>query len=191
MKKWAFVSDYARFWILYHYGGIYFDTDVEVIKSMEDVLCNGAFMACEAGHEYSNALGWGVNPGLGLGANSGLNLYKEILDLYERMHFINVDGTMNKQTVVDYTTAVIQKYGFQGSGKIERVCDITVYPPEYFCPMNYLTGKVAITENTFSIHYYSGSWTSPYYKIKTFIRHHLSEKTTMNFIRLKKQLCRR
>ncbi len=188
MKKWAFVSDYARFWILYHYGGIYFDTDVEVIKSMENVLCKGAFMACEAGHEYFNNLGLGVNPGLGLGAGPGLGFYREILNIYEQIHFRNADGNLNEKTVVDYTTAIMQKHGFQGSGEIEKVYDIMIYPPEYFSPMNYLTGKVRITENTFSIHYYSGSWTSPYNKIKTFIRHHIGEKTVMFIIGLKRRI---
>ena len=188
MKKWAFVSDYARFWILYHYGGIYFDTDVEVIKSMEDVLQKGAFMACEAGHEYFNNLGLGVAPGLGLGANSGLNLYREILDMYEQMHFRDANGNMNEQTVVDYTTSIMQKYGFRGSGEIEKVYDIIIYPPEYFCPMNYLTGKVTVTENTRSIHYYSGSWTSLYNRIKTFIRHHIGENVTMFIIKLKRRV---
>ncbi len=191
MKKWAFVSDYARFWILYYYGGIYFDADVEVIKRMEDVLRKGAFMACEAGHEYSNNLGMGVNPGLGMGANSGLSLYREILDSYEKIHFCNTDGTMNEQTVVDYTTAIMQKYGFQGNGRIEKVCDIIVYPPEYFCPMNYLTGKVEITENTRTIHYYSASWTSRYNKIKASIRHKMGEKATMYIIGLKRRVCRK
>lgn len=188
MKKWAFVSDYARFWILYHYGGIYFDTDVEVIRDMKDVLYSGAFMGCEAGHEYSNNLNLGVNPGLGLGANSGFGLYREILDSYERIHFRNTDGTINERTIVDYTTAIMQKYGFQGNGGIEKVCNVIVYPPEYFCPMNYLTGKVEITENTRSVHYYSASWASPYDKIKTFIRYHIDERATMFIIRLKRQL---
>lgn len=191
MKKWAFVSDYARFWILYHYGGIYFDTDVEVIRSMDDILRNGAFMACESGYKYSNNLCLGVNPGLGMGANSGLGLYREILNLYEQMHFYNADGNLNEHTVVDYTTAIMQEYGFKGSGVIEKVHGITVYPPEYLCPMNYLTGKVMITENTFSIHYYSASWISPYNKFKTFIRHHIGEKMTMFIVGLKRRVYKR
>ena len=83
-KKWAFVSDYARFWILYHEGGLYFDTDVEVIKPIDDIINNGAFMGCERTGNY----GLGVNPGLGIGADPGISLYKEILDDYEKSHFI-------------------------------------------------------------------------------------------------------
>lgn len=191
MKKWAFVSDYARFWILYHYGGIYFDIDVEVIQSMENVLRNGAFMACEAGHEYLSNLGLGINPGLGLGANSGLDLYREILNMYEKNHFYDVNGGMDERTVVDYTTAIMREHGFQGNGKIEKIYDITIYPPEYFCPMNYLTGKVTITENTFSIHYYSASWISPYKKMKMFIRHRIGEKATVFIVKLKKEIYRK
>ena len=86
-KKWAFVSDYARFWILYHEGGLYFDTDVEVIKDMSDIIAKGAFMGCETDNKCAPGLGLGANPGLGLGANPGLGLYKEILDYYEKIHF--------------------------------------------------------------------------------------------------------
>ncbi len=191
MKKWAFVSDYARFWILYHYGGIYFDVDVEVIKNMDDLLYSGAFMACEPGHKFFNNLGLGVAPGLGMGANSGLDLYREILNTYEQIHFCDANGIINEQTVVDYTTIIMQKHGFQGNGEIEKIDDVIVYQPEYFCPMNYLTGKVKKTENTISIHYYSASWTSPYKRIKTFIRHIMGEKVTMFIIELKRQIYER
>ena len=88
-KKWAFVSDYARFWILYHEGGVYFDTDVEVIKPFEDIIENGAFMGCEV-TERKKKLNTdiAVNPGLGLGAPAGLSLYKEILEFCEKYNIL-------------------------------------------------------------------------------------------------------
>ena len=82
-KKYAFVSDYARFSILYDNGGLYFDTDVEVIRPMDDIIENGPFMGFEidaSGIDFKKA----VAPGLGLGANPGLGLYKEILEHYYR-----------------------------------------------------------------------------------------------------------
>ncbi|MDE6783607.1 MAG: glycosyl transferase, partial [Paramuribaculum sp.] len=81
-KKYAFVSDYARFWILYKYGGLYFDTDVEVIRNMDRIIEAGSFMGCETTCEEAQARGGGLSvaPGLGLGAPAGSELYKEILD---------------------------------------------------------------------------------------------------------------
>ena len=159
-KKWAFVSDYARFWILYNYGGLYFDTDVEVIRDMSEIVNRGAFMGCEAMNKCAPGLGLGVNPGLGLGVNPGLGLYKEILDFYHTIHFVNKDGTLNEQTVVLYTTNILKKHGFKKLEQIQYVAGIYIYPEEYFCPLNYGTGKLTITNNTFSIHHYSASWHS-------------------------------
>lgn len=151
-KKWAFVSDYARFWILYNYGGLYFDTDVEVIKDMREIVNRGAFMGCEAVNKCA--------PGLGLGVNPGHDLYKEILDFYNTIHFINEDGTLNEQTVVFYTTNIMKEHGLQEVDKIQNIAGVYIYPAEYFCPMNYGTGKLMITKNTVSIHHYSASWHS-------------------------------
>ena len=83
-KKYAFVSDYARFWILYHHGGLYFDTDVEVIKDMDDIIARGSFMGREAGAFMMDS-GNAVAPGLGIGVVSGLSLYKRLLEKYENI----------------------------------------------------------------------------------------------------------
>ncbi|MDY4758899.1 MAG: glycosyltransferase, partial [Bacteroidaceae bacterium] len=126
VKKYAFVSDYARFWILYHHGGIYFDTDVEVIRPMEEIIRRGPFMGREAGAFVknicnANAIGeesetaLGVAPGLGLGVNPGLGLYKEFLDLYNGLNFTNTDGTLNTKTIVCYTTEILLKHGLDGN----------------------------------------------------------------------------
>lgn len=158
-KKYAFVSDYARFWILYKYGGIYFDTDVEVIKPLDDIIARGPFMGCEK----DGATGGGtpaVAPGLGLGVNPGLGLYKEILDMYATLHFMKKDGSYNLKTVVSYTTEVLCLYGLKDSNKIQQVAGITIYPKEYFCPINYQTGVYTETVNTRTIHHYNASWVS-------------------------------
>ena len=149
-KKWAFVSDYARFKILYEHGGLYFDTDVEVIKPFDAIVAAGAFM----GHEEKID----VNPGLGLGAPAGLALYQEIMESYHSRHFINPDGSLNLTTVVDYTTQILLAHGLRSSDVIEEVAGIRIYPRDYFCPMNYDTGEISITPNTHSIHHYSASW---------------------------------
>ena len=87
-KKYAFVSDYARFWILYHYGGLYFDTDVEVIKPFDDIVERGPFMGFEL-DSINGATTIGVAPGLGLGVTPGLDLYKMLLEKYSLLMFFN------------------------------------------------------------------------------------------------------
>lgn len=150
-KKWAFVSDYARFKILYENGGVYFDTDVELIKPIDDIVEKGAFM----GLEESNKID--VASGLGLGANIGLSLFKEILDNYHNSHF-EKDENGVYETVVTRVTNIILKHGEIYPDKITYAAGITIYPPEYFCPLNYYTGEMNITENSRSIHHYMASW---------------------------------
>ncbi len=150
-KKWAFVSDYARFRILYEHGGLYFDTDVEVIRKMDDILKRGSFMGCE---------GRSINTGLGLYAAPGLGLYAAILDYYERESFLLKDGTSNLKTVVTRVTQILEQYGFdkRKDNEIQNVEGVYIYPPDYFAPMDYATRKLVITENTRSIHHYDNSW---------------------------------
>lgn len=152
-KKWAFVSDYARFWILYHEGGLYFDTDVEVIKSFDDILAKGAFMGCE---EIGK-----VNPGLGIGVKPGNRIYREILDLYQSRHFISSSGEIDTTTIVEHTTNTLLKCGLdKKNGEIQEIADIVIYPPDFFCPMDFWTGKLTVTSQTHSIHHFVASWIS-------------------------------
>lgn len=158
--KYAFVSDYARFWILYHYGGLYFDTDVEVIKPMNEILARGAFMGCEKDAGATDGTLPSVAPGLGLGVNPGLGLYREMLDLYATLHFVRPDGSLNMKTVVNYTTEVLCHHGLRDTQEIQNVAGIWIYPKEYFCPIDYETQRCVITERTCSIHHYAASWHS-------------------------------
>lgn len=155
-KKYAFVSDYARFWILYKYGGLYFDTDVEVIKPMDDIIARGPFMGCEKDADDTSVAS--VAPGLGLGVNPGLGLYAEILELYDTLHFIRADGTYNLKTVVQYVTELLVTYGLRNSNKIQQVAGVWIYPREYFCPISPLTFQFCKTRNTYCIHHFVGSW---------------------------------
>ncbi len=166
-KKYAFVSDYARFKILYDEGGIYFDTDVEVIKPMDDIIAAGPFMGCENPYMegatpnelgVAPGLGLGVNPGLGLGVNPGLGLFRELLDLYDNLSFRKQDGSLNTKTIVEYTTELLCEKGLINTGKIQEVACVKIYPKEYFCPLDYKSGKLKITKNTVSIHHYTASW---------------------------------
>lgn len=183
-KKWAFVSDYARYWVLYHEGGLYFDTDVEIIKDMKDIVSMGSFMGCEyvksSKNEHNkknyNQLTIGVAPGLGLGIEPGLSLIKEILDFYNIKHFRLQDGNLDKTTIVKYTTDFLKQYGWEPNGNLQCIEDLYIYPVDYFCPMNYETAEINITSNTRSIHHYTASWLNEKEKKYHYIKQKLTQK---------------
>ena len=153
-KKWAFVSDVARFKILHENGGLYFDTDVEVIKPFDDIISSGAFMGVESDKDCT------VAPGLGLGVEAGNQFYKEMLDLYCKRHFKLKDGNFDTTTIVHYTTSKMKSYGLKKSMYVQKVCDINIYPKRFFNPKGGVDGKLVITEETYSIHHYDASWFS-------------------------------
>ena len=167
VKKYAFVSDYARFWVLYKYGGLYFDTDVEVIKNMDDIIAKGPFMGCESEAQVgATPAQIGVAPGLGLGVNPGLGLYGELLAQYDGKHYILPDGTFNPETVVAITTELLCQKGLINTSEVQQVDGVWIYPKDYFCPKDYLTKQLHITEHTYSIHHYDSSWFTLSQKIK-------------------------
>lgn len=141
-EKWAFVSDYARFKILYEEGGLYFDTDVELIRSIDDIVKAGPFMGCEA--DKSDM--------------AGSDLYREILDSYEGDRFLRADGSTDLTTVVVRVTSILAKHGLRQLNGMQNVGGISIYPAEFFNPKDYWTGDVVLTENTRSIHHYKASW---------------------------------
>ena len=151
--KYAFVSDYARFWVLYHFGGVYFDTDVEVIRQIDDVLEKGPFM----GFELLGAKP-AVAPGLGLAAEPGMSLYKAILDQFEKMSFLTENGSLNPYTMIPMVTDLLKERGLTGNGMIEQVAGVSIYPPDWFNPFDDATGRLRNTENTRTIHWFAKSW---------------------------------
>ena len=151
--KYAFVSDYARFWVLYRHGGVYFDTDVEVIRTMDDILEKGALMGFELLGETM-----AVNPGLGLAAEPGIALYKTILDRYETLSFFLPDGSVNPCMMIPMVTALLKERGLKGDGTVERLDGIDIYPPDWFNPFDDALGRLCKTDNTRTIHWYAKSW---------------------------------
>ena len=156
-KKYAFVSDYARFWILYKYGGLYFDTDVEVIRPLDDIIARGPFMGCET--DATKGATQSVAPGLGLGVNPGLgrNLIKQMLDYYEGKHFTFTSG-VGQETVVHIATRILFENGMQNVQGIQQVDGFWIYPKEYFCPIDVTTMRIHPTPNSRTIHHYAGTW---------------------------------
>lgn len=151
--KYAFVSDYARFWILYQYGGLYFDTDVKIVKNFSFIVKQGAFMGWEKGVYLT-----GVNPGLGMGADKGSKILKSMLDKYSRMSFSLEYAKPKRKTITEYTMEVLIERGLKKENTIQKVGDFFIYPSDYFGALDVVTKKLHLTQNTYSIHAYAASW---------------------------------
>jgi mannosyltransferase OCH1-like enzyme len=159
LKNYAFVSDYVRFWVLYHYGGIYFDTDVEVIRPIDDILSRGSFLGfeCQEGLPTDNPHGR-MAAGLGMGIGKGHPFFAQMIDHYSHIHFVKWNGKPSP-IVLHHTNRYLDyehKKVLEG-GKV-LVNGMLIYPPEYFCPINYFNGEMHVTENTRTIHHYTTSW---------------------------------
>ena len=158
-KKYAFVSDYARFWILYHHGGVYFDVDVEVIRSFDDILSKGPFWGIET---ETGASGKPlVNPGLGIASGPGEELYATILKKYETLPFYVPDGSVSSYTMIPMISDLFFEMGLKGDGSVECLGGHYFYPRDYFNPLDSFTGRLCKTTNTRSIHWYMASWLPP------------------------------
>ena len=164
--KWAFASDYARFAILHSQGGVYLDTDVELIRSLEDIVQQGPYMGMET--DFGSSAGITVNPGLGLAAFPGMPLFKKVLDSYAKDHFVK-HGIYDQTTVVARVTEILKAEGLADIPGIQQIGEVTLYPSEYFCPIKFLSNKLNITENTHSIHHFDSSWAGPLTRFKHLI----------------------
>lgn len=158
-ELWGFVPDYARLDIICREGGIYLDTDVELLKSLDDLLSCKAFI----GFENRKS----VAPGLGFGAEPGNEILKQMRDLYHSFSFYNENGTPNIAPSPFYATKLLRSYGLQLNGKRQFVHGIDIFPAEYFAPLCYTDNRLKITENTYSIHWYHASWHTPEQKKRT------------------------
>ena len=148
-KKFAFVTDVVRLYVLYHYGGIYMDTDVELLKNIDDFLQHEGFSGFESTTKIPT----------GLMASTQHNaLIKEWLEEYNGLHFIKDDGTLDLTTNVIRITNICLKHGFIPNGELQSVDGFEFFPTEYFCPKDLATGEINLTENTYSIHHFDASW---------------------------------
>lgn len=164
-KKWAFVSDYARIDIIHTEGGIYLDTDVEVIKSFDELLTEKMFCGFESrdpvGFKKNMPIEYSVNLGLGYGAEKGHPYLKELMDLYQSLSFYNADGTLNLIACPRYQTQVLVKHGLIANNETQRLPQCIAYSPEYFCPKSNVTDRFLYPlDKSFSIHHFTVSWAS-------------------------------
>ena len=150
-RKWAFITDYVRLFVLYTYGGIYMDTDVEVLKNLDVFLNQHAF----SGFERTEMIPTGI-----MASEQGGLWVGMLLHYYDDHHFLLKDGTMDMTTnVVTITNMTKERYPIVLDGTLQKCNgDVTFYPPEYFCPKSYQTGKIELTKNSYTIHHFAGSW---------------------------------
>lgn len=145
-KKWAFLTDYIRLKVVYENGGVYLDTDVELLKSLDKLLENSAYMGFQDDAE--------VNTGLGFAAEKGHPFIGENMRYYE-----NLTDFSQLRACPIITTELLLPHGLKvNSGEIQTVADMTIYPSEYLCPKNERSGLSEKTKNTYSIHHFDASW---------------------------------
>lgn len=151
-KKWSFVTDFARLDILYQHGGIYLDTDVELLRNWDELLYQPAFCGVEK---------WGtVNSGCGIGAQAGSPAIRAMLAFRADVPFLQEDGSLNQTACGYYETPPLMAEGLRPDGTTQVIAGggMTVYASDFFAPFDYTSGETKITGNTFSIHHYSGTW---------------------------------
>lgn len=148
-KKWAFVSDYARLYALYHEGGIYFDTDIEVLKSIDKFLENDSFTGFESKDSPITAV---------MGAHPENQTIKALLDYYDTAKFINDDGTMNLLTNTHIITEDFINNGVKLNGKLQTIGNMTIYPQIVFCPNNFSRIFNKPSKKSYTIHHFDQSW---------------------------------
>ncbi|MDE6555763.1 MAG: glycosyl transferase [Duncaniella sp.] len=152
-KKFAFVADVVRLYALFHEGGIYMDTDVEVLKSFDPFLGHTAF----GGYEDDTRVTTGV-----MGAVKGSEWARENLDYYRGRRFLLPDGSPDTTINVEIITAAMEKKGLRRDNTFQDFKDwFTIYPKDYFCPKSHVDGRVRVTPNTVVIHHFAGTWLSP------------------------------
>ena len=161
-RKWAFVSDFARLKVLYDNGGIYFDTDVELIKPIDNLIEEIGYMGFD-----DNGV---VSTGLGFACEKGNELIGALLKDYEDISFILPDGSYDLLPCPDRNTKTMIELGLNTKVQDQIFMGLHFLPEDYLCPVKYYTGKKKITKNTYSIHHFSASWTSATAKRTLFVK---------------------
>ncbi|MCI9435363.1 MAG: glycosyl transferase [Bacilli bacterium] len=157
-KKYAFVSDYVRLYALLNYGGIYLDTDVELLNNFDKFLDLNAFVGFEDKELISTAI---------IGSKKNNLIIKEWFDSYKNRRFIE-NGKINDLTNVRVFTNLLLNYGLKQNNSYQKICEgiLDIYPTEFFSPLKYGSKKPKITDNTITIHWFEGTWTTLSKKIK-------------------------
>ncbi len=175
-KKWAFVTDYVRLYVLVKQGGIYMDTDVELIKPIDSFLSYEGF----SGFESSGLIPTGI-----MAAIQNQPLFQELLQEYTGKHFRTQDGQLDLTTNVKRITDTCLKYGLILDNKQQIIQGVTFFPMDYFCPKNAVTRELNLTQNSVAIHHFDGSWMDSDRKIVKVVTDLFGYKVTKVLIKIK------
>ena len=149
-RKFAFVTDYVRLYALHKHGGIYMDTDVEVLKNMDYFLQFPAFSGFEDEINIPTGL---------MSSVKGGKWIEYLLSYYDKRAFIKPDGSLDTLTNTFTIGDMTKKIGFVPDGTYQVIDnEVHIFPKDYFCPKSQITGNIIITKNTYCIHHFSGSW---------------------------------
>ena len=154
-KRFAFLSDYIRLKVIEEAGGIYFDTDVEVLRPMDNLLRYPAYFGFET-EEY-------INTGLGFGAEAHNSAVIQMIKEYD----VLFDGEHEVVGCPHLNTEALIKFGLERNGKTQDLSVCMVFSADFFNPFDAPTGRLRKTENTYSIHWYSASWMNTYQRIRS------------------------
>lgn len=163
-KKYAFVSDVVRLKVLYEYGGIYFDTDVEVLKSFDRFLMHDAFMSFETDETVGTAV---------IGACKNSLFIKDCLLYYKDKNFLLSDGSLNVIPNPYIFRGILKDKKIIYNNQLQNIDNgyLTIYPKTYFSAKHFPSGKLVVTKNTHSIHHFNATWFTPWQKFKLKIHH--------------------
>lgn len=170
-KKFAFLSDYIRLLVIERYGGIYFDTDVEVIRAFDDLLGYPAFFGFETDKF--------VNTGVGFGAEAHNSMVKQMIREYDPL----LDGQQKVIGCPHLNTNALLKFGLRQNGELQKLNEAVVFPIEYFNPYDASTGQLKKSAMTYSIHWYAASWMGKKQKVRSFISKPLHRVFGKDFFR--------
>lgn len=176
-RKFAFVTDIVRLYALFNEGGVYMDTDVEILKPLDPFLHHAAFSGFESEDSFQTGL---------MAAEKGSKWAKDNLEWYNDKHFVKDDGTLDTTTNVVIIMKVLEKYHFKLDNTYQEVSGyFTIYPKEYFCPKDYDTKKIHLTDNTVAIHHFDGSWHSKSDKMKELLCKILGTKLYFSLLKIR------
>lgn len=188
-QKWAFVSDYGRVWALEKYGGIYFDTDVEVIRGLDHFLKYEAFFGIERVNTLMTAV---------IGIEPNHIIMRNMIKYYESISFCNKDGTFNMKPNVHLLTQIVIEHFGDIDVNNEIVIkneNIAIYPREYFSPKDFVTGSCVKTSNTHCIHHFNATWLNWWQKLKkkirSIVRVIIGEKNMISLLDLKRRVLKK
>lgn len=157
-KKWAFVSDYVRLVALCEQGGIYLDTDVELVAPLEKLLSCEGVLGFESGEHIATCF---------MAAAPGQTVFREARESYRGEDFVKEDGSFDETTNVRRMTELLTRYGLQKNNTRQEVCGVQIYPVDVFSPKSLETGRIRVTANTRAIHHFNASWMSPRQRFNT------------------------